>query len=473
MAERNFSAHPLARQRSEIWLTFLIGVVAALLLGSLVSDASLDAQYGWDTRVNCAAVDAHAAGLDPYYVKNLKDTKLSYPYLPVTLDAFRPICAGGLLLTHYRGLFLAIALLCGLLLPGIASGRSTVRDVSLRVLCIGGFLGFEWTWASGNFVIFTGLLTAVSLALLLPSERPAGESELDFPFRLIGAALLGLLLSFKLVFFPVVAALYLLPLSRARKVTLIATASAMFALPIVISMTLYADLFHSWLSAISGQIQGQHSVALGERNPSFFVLAMDLATRLGLADQRPVVFALYAACVLGVVAPLVLTAVRSMGDYGKSRRNSFLMRLDCWLIEHPRQAARLTAIAMYALYLCSPRLKEYAFFELAIYAAVLIAGLRPASIAIILVCAIGLPASASLFGYAFMDSFGPLSAAVICYGTMLLDFGAVQAASSGDRLAPRSLAASCDDACLAPEEVPSLGDWRARQLATVASPESR
>src|SRR5262245_17383183 len=101
MAETNISARSLARQPSGIWLTFLIGVVAVLLLGGLVSDASLDATFGWDTRVNCAAVDAHAAGLDPYYVRNLKDTKLSYPYLPATLDAFRPICAGGLLLTHY------------------------------------------------------------------------------------------------------------------------------------------------------------------------------------------------------------------------------------------------------------------------------------------------------------------------------------------------------------------------------------
>ncbi|WP_306343220.1 hypothetical protein, partial [Escherichia coli] len=79
----------------------------------------LDVRYGWDVRVNCAAVEAHANGLDPYYVRNLKGTRLSYPYLPVTLDVFRPLCAGGFLVTHYRGLYLALAVLCGLLLPGL------------------------------------------------------------------------------------------------------------------------------------------------------------------------------------------------------------------------------------------------------------------------------------------------------------------------------------------------------------------
>nr|WP_136623738.1 hypothetical protein [Bradyrhizobium centrolobii] len=427
----------------------MIGLVAALLFGSLVSDAKTDAKYGWDTQVNCAAVDAHVAGLDPYYVKNLKDTNYSYPYLPVTLDVLRPICAGGLLLPHYRGLFLAIALLCGLLLPGIDAGRSTLRDVALRVLfTVGGFLGFEWTLASGNFVIFTGLLTAVSLALLLPSGLPAAQNELAFPPRMIGAALLGLLLSFKLIFFPIVASLYLLPLPRPRKITLIAIAAAMFALPILVSMTFYADLFHSWLSAISGQIAGQHSVAFDERTPSFFVLSLDLAKRLGPADARPLAFALYAVCVLGILTPLIMTVVRSMGGYGTSSRMSFPMRLDCWLIEHPREATRLTAISMYALYLCSPRLKEYAFFELAIYAAVLIAGLRSAAIAIILVCAIGLPAIASILGNAFMDGFGPLSAAIIFFGTVLLDFGALKNPGYGDEGEPASLVEPHDKACL-------------------------
>jgi hypothetical protein len=72
--------------RRNIWLACLIALTALLVLGNLANDAVLDAKYGLDTRVNCAAVDAYAGGLDPYFVKNLKGTKLSYPYLPVTLD---------------------------------------------------------------------------------------------------------------------------------------------------------------------------------------------------------------------------------------------------------------------------------------------------------------------------------------------------------------------------------------------------
>ena len=96
-----------------------IALVAILMLVNLVTDYGLDVNYGWDARVNCAAVDAHLAGLDPYFVKNLKGTKLSYPYLPITLDVFRPLCSGGYLAGHYRGGYLLLAILCSLLLPSL------------------------------------------------------------------------------------------------------------------------------------------------------------------------------------------------------------------------------------------------------------------------------------------------------------------------------------------------------------------
>ncbi len=218
--------------------------------------------------MNCAAVDAYREGLDPYFVKNLKNTDLSYPYLPVTLDAFRPLCAGGFLVAHYNAIYLVLGLICALLLPGLGSIHTGLRDVVLRgVFALGGFLGFEWVMASGNFAMLSGLLTAVSLALLLrpaQSERRGGGSVLP---QLAGAALLGLVTSFKLVFFPVLAALYLLPQPRRRRLVLIAVAVGMFALPILVSMVFYTELFSSWLSAIFGQIPGQHSPGT-EDNPS-------------------------------------------------------------------------------------------------------------------------------------------------------------------------------------------------------------
>jgi hypothetical protein len=399
-------------------LACLIALVALLVVGSLASDATLDVRYGWDVRVNCAAVEAHVDGLDPYFVKNLKGTKLSYPYLPATLDAFRPLCAGGFLVGHYRGVYLVLAMLCGLLLPGLGRPRSW-RDVTLRSLCaLGAFVGFEWVWASGNFAMLGGLLTAAALALLL---RPAPQDDRhDIP-RVTGAALLGLVVSFKLVFCPVLAALYFLPLPRRRKLVVIIAAGISFALPILVSIVFYPNLFSSWLLAITGGIPDQHSVQLEETNPSLLLLAQSVVDGIGLADSKPLVFALYAlAAIAFVIAPLGWLLLRAI----RNNEGSLLRRLDGWLIDHPVAAMRVTALAMYGLYLCSPRLKEYAFFELALYAAVLIVDLPAAALAAVLSIGIAVPTLVSLLGVSIEGSFVQFAAALLCFWIMLLDFRA-------------------------------------------------
>ncbi|OAF15805.1 hypothetical protein [Bradyrhizobium neotropicale] len=406
------------------WLACLIALVALLVLGNLANDTTLDVKYGWDVRVNCAAVDAHVEGLDPYFVRNLKGTRLSYPYLPVTLDAFRPFCARGFLVGHYRSVYLVLAVLCGLLLPGLRGTRASPRDVALRVLCaLGAFVGFEWVAASGNFAVLSGVLTAVALALLLRPGAPDVRDDQGFVARLAGAALLGLVMSFKLVFCPVLAALYFLPLPRRRKIILIAVAGFSFALPILISMLFYPDLFSSWLLAIKGQIPNQHSVYLEETNPSLLLLARSVMDKVGLADSQPVVFATYGLAALALLlAPFAVSLLRAIGKAGDE---SFLTRLDRWLMDHPHAAMRVTVLAMYAFYLCSPRLKEYAFFELALYAAVLIVDLPAAMLAAMLTVAIAIPTLASITGNAFVDSFGQIAVAILCFWILLLDFRAV------------------------------------------------
>lgn len=252
-------------------LSRLLLIFAVLLPTAVAVDLSVNTTFGSDVRVNCAAVDAHREGLDPYFVKNLKGTDLSYPYLPVTLDAFRPLCAGGFLVAHYKAIYLVLGLICVLLLPGLGRTSAGLRDVVLRgVFALGGFLGFEWVLASGNFAMLSGLLTAASLALLLHPAQPEGREDASFVPQLAGAALLGLVTSFKLVFVPVLAALYLLPQPRRRRLILIAVAAAMFALPILVSVVVYPELFSSWLSAIFGQIPGQHSP--GRRDESVAAL---------------------------------------------------------------------------------------------------------------------------------------------------------------------------------------------------------
>ncbi|WP_247526176.1 hypothetical protein [Bradyrhizobium sp. 199] len=400
-------------------MTRFILALALLVATLVVIDMGMDETFGWDARVNCAAVDAHIEGLDPYFVKNLKDTKLSYPYLPVTLDAFRPVCAGGVLVAHYKPIYLVLALISALLLPGLGKTRPGWRDVVLRSLfALGGFLGFEWIIATGNFAILSGLLTAASLALLLRPAQSEVAGGTSLAPQLAGAAVLGLVTSFKLVFFLVLAALYFLPQPRGRKLLLIAVAAGMFVLPMLASLLIHPDLFRSWLSAILGQIPGQHSPG-NEVNPSLLFLAQTLADRIGLAGSKAVVATLYGLIAVALVlAPLAISVWRMVGATRPARKASLLQMFDDWLVDHPVAAMRITVLAMYALYLCAPRLKEYAFFEVALYAAVLVVGLPAVLMAAVLTVAIAIPALASVSGV-FMDGFSQLTIALICFWLLL------------------------------------------------------
>lgn len=407
--------------RRNVRLAWLIALMALLVIGNLASDATLDLKFGWDVRVNCAAVDAHTGGLDPYFVKNLKGTKFSYPYLPVTLDAFRPLCAGGFLVGHYRGVFLVLAMLCGLLLPGLGRNRGGSRDIALRILwALGAFVGFEWVLVSGNFTVMSGTLSAAGLALLLlrfPS--PDAAADRSFGLRIAGAALLGLVASFKLVYSPVLAALYFLPLARRQKVGLIAAAAAGLALPVLLSMGLYPDLFASWLLAIKGQIPDQHTVYVMDTTPSLLLLAQGVLDHGGLGGSKPIVFAAYAlAAVALVLAPFALVVLRMAGGLARIE-GSFPARLDRWLIDHPRLALRITVLAMYGLYLCAPRLKEYAFFELALYGAILIVDLPAATLVAVLTIGIAVPTLVSQSGMPIEGSFVQIAAALACFWIML------------------------------------------------------
>ena len=400
------------------WLTRFIVVVAMLVAVATAIYLGMDETFGWDARVNCAAVDAHIAGLDPYFVKNLKDTKYSYPYLPVTLDAFRPLCAGGVLVAHYKAIYLVLAMLSALALPGLGESRRSLRDTALRVIfALGAFAGLEWILATGNFAMFSGLLTSVALALLLRPARSEGQGTLLLQFA--GAALLGLVTSFKLVYCPILAALYLLPLRRSRKLLLIAVAAGAFALPILISAVFYANLVPSWLAAISGQIPGQYSPS-NDVNPSLLFLALTLAHRLGLAGSQLVVAALYGFAALAlVIAPLAVSAWRMVAAHGPVDARSPLKWFDRWLVEHPVPAMRLVVLTMYALYLCAPRLKEYAFFDIALYAAILVVDLPAAWLAVVLAIAVGIPALASITGFVFIDGFDQLGIALLCFWILL------------------------------------------------------
>ncbi|TWB01599.1 hypothetical protein [Bradyrhizobium stylosanthis] len=402
------------------WQTWLILVAAMLVMMSVSVDFAAEDSFGWDVRVNCLAVDAHAAGVDPYFVRNLKDTKLSYPYLPVTLDAFRPLCAGGYLVAHYKAIYLVLAVICALLLPGLGTAGCGWRDTVLRtVIVLGGFLGFDWVVATGNFEILGGLLMAAALALLLRPAQSAERSDASLAPQLTGAAVLGLVTAFKLVFLPILAALYFLPHPRRRKLLLIAVAVAAFALPVVISLAFYPDLFRSWISAITGQIPGQHSPA-SEVNQSLLLLASSLAGSIGLAGSKPIVIGLYALiAVTLVLAPFAVSVWRMFRRQAGTGKTALLSAFDDWLVNHPAAAMRITVLAMYALYLCTPRPKEYTFFQVALYAAVLIADLPAALMVAALAVAVFIPILASASVTAFMGGYGQLTLGLICFWILL------------------------------------------------------
>ena len=408
---------PAEGYTAPVWMTRFITVMAILVAVGLAIDFSKSG-FGWDAQVNCAAVDAHVEGLDPYFVKNLKKTQLSYPYLPVTLDVFRPLCAGGFLVVHYRLIYLVLAVLCACLLPRLGAPRR--HDTALRIIFVlGGFLGFEGVLATGNFAMLGALLTTVALRLLL-QPAPSDERGEAFARILAGAAVLGLVTSFKLVFFPVLAALYFLPHPRGRKLVLITVAIGAFALPILISATFYADLFSSWLDAITGRIPGQHTPA-GEANPSLMYLSLVVADRFGLGASQAVIAVLYGLlATLLVLAPFAVSVWRMVGAGASAGKSWPLATFDRWLMDHPRAAMRVVLLAVYALYICAPRLKVYAFFELALYAAVLMVDLPVAALATVVTVAIVSPMLA-MSGNIFMDGFAQLAAAVVCFWILAHD----------------------------------------------------
>jgi hypothetical protein len=299
-------------------------------------------------------------------------------------------------------------------LPGLGGRRASLRDVGLRSLwTLGAFVGFEWVLASGNFAILGAMLTAIALALLL---RPAARDDRPDVRHVAGAGLLGLVMSFKLVFCPLLAALYLLPLPRRQKLVLLAVAGTAFVLPILVSLAFYPNLFSSWLLAITGGIPGQHGVQLEETNPSLLLLAQSVVDHVALPDSKPLVFANYA---LGAFALVLAPLFWSVWPAIRGGEGSLLARLDRWLIDHPHAAMRLTVLAMYGLYLCSPRLKEYAFLELAVYAAILIVDLPAAALAAVLTIGIAVPTGLSLSGASIEGSFVQVVVALICFWIML------------------------------------------------------
>jgi hypothetical protein len=380
---------------------------------------------GWDARAYCAAVEAHADDLNPYYIKNLKDTYFPYPYLPVTLDIFWPACSDGFLIRHFREIYLALAAFSAFLLSAFSFSGQRIRDAFLKALYVfGGFMGFAWTFWTGNFAILSGLLTALALYLFYHGfslQEKSARDPRSVLFYGLGAVVFGLSMSIKITFFPVLISLYFFPLARNRKITLMVIASACFVIPIIVSFLFYHDLFFSWLDAIFGRIPGQYYAAT-EGNSSLFYMGQVLAGGFGFIHYKPLNGFLYAMAIALILGPLACSMVWFVKQEHANNGKSFLKYLDQFLIDNSRFAMRVATLTMLALYLCTPRLKEYSFFELAIYAAMLVVDLPAKWLSVILAVTIAAPIVANgLQMSQFIDQFNQTIAAVFCYAVLLRD----------------------------------------------------
>jgi len=426
----------IAAPSQDKWLVYLLIYSAIVLFQIFYADHESKFYFlgvsgtGWDLRACCAAIQSHADGLNPYYVqkfvpyyvKDLKD--FPYPYLPVTLDIFRPICLD-FITRHFKEIYFALAAISAFLLSVFSFSGQTIRDACLKTLYVfGGFVGFVWTFWSGNFAILSGLLTALALYLFYRGfslQEKNAQNQRSGLFYALGAIVFGLAMSIKIIFAPVLISLYFFPLARTKKITLMIIAGACFIIPVIVSYLFYYELFFSWLDVISGRIPGQISQAT-EQSASLFDMGKALAGSLGFIHNKLLDGFLYAMAIGLILGPLAYSTIwfvkQECADDGKS----FLKKLDQFLIINSCFAMRIATLSMLAIYLCAPRLKEYAFFELAIYAAILVVDLPAKWLAITLAITIAGPivASGSQISQ-FIYQFNHTIAAVFCYGVLLMD----------------------------------------------------
>jgi hypothetical protein len=346
---------------------------AAILLTGVWHDIALNSgkPYGEDAAVECAGVNAYNNGLDPYYVRNLKnDSNLPYTYLPVTLSLLKPLCsAGALSHEYYRGFFFLLAAILVFLLAG--GGRTLHRNGAricrVGVLAVCGFSGFEWTVQTGNIAAIDGFFIALGIFFLMRArllQQADDKTSLkygDIIFYAVGVALLGFTASIKLVFAPVLLGLFFLPVSGRKKIFLLFVASISFMLPFVLSYVFYQELCISWINGILGHIPDQISPIKEGPNGSLYFIVSETFSFLGASPllQNIGGWLGYGAVFGAIILSAVLTGYRLL----KNKRDG--------LEQNPDFAFYMVYLTMFGIALCAPRIKDYFFFNLAIYVAAL------------------------------------------------------------------------------------------------------
>jgi len=387
---------------------------AALALADVYRRAASDPKAGQDARNVCAAVEAYRAGLDPYYVKNLKaDGWLSFTYPPAFLDALSPVCSPALHIARDR---VWLYPLIGLAAAVLVAGRRRLaappwRRAAAVALVLAGLSGFPWTYQTGNIQWLSGLLLAGFLASLRWADDDGASQRLQLKWY-FAAAVLGLYASLKFIELPALLCLLWLPANFRERLKLLAFAGAVFAAIFAIGYFAYGDLFSTFVASLQGRIPDQHSPATEGCNVSlycfskpFAALATNDAVGRGLTS-----LAIYA----GLLALLAWPFLKRLGT---------------------RRSALAVKIALLLWYLVQPRLKQYTLFDPAVILAALVFELPVLAVAILGVVDVLAPVALQLSGV------GGLIAAWCQAGELLVSYFVVVAAAGPAALSATPAAA--------------------------------
>lgn len=326
--------------------------------------------FGWDIRTACYAAEAYNEGRDPYFTRNMRGTSLNFPYLSVYLDVLRPVCLNKepldrvYKIIYPAGAALIILLLCGAVGTGLK--RNPAEALAIAAWVVGGFSGFHWVFRTGNISLFMDLFLAGAIySFALDSRR-------NKPDKLSGNAitatvLLGLGCSMKFYMAPLIAALIFLPKSWRTKIILMIVASASFALIVFLSWALHPDLFGGFLLGLQQRIPGQLSLANETCSPSLYCMTKYATAHARLFSFMRHDFALLQA-LYGIAAIIFFAA--PLYVFGRLEKIKNLQKL---LVREPRFALSMILFTMFAITILMPRVKEYGYFDAAVFAAPLLA----------------------------------------------------------------------------------------------------
>jgi hypothetical protein len=338
-----------------------------------------DVPIGWDLRITCEASRAYVAGRDPYHVENFEDKSITLPYIypPFFLDFFAPVCTNAHPLDKiFRIAYPLAAVTAALLLVNWrAKGRARIQSflVTMTVV-IAGFSGFLWTLRTGNAALFIGLFLAIGMFFTRLGISSGGRDGGFNRYDIIGATIVGLALSIKFIYAPLLVALALLPKTWKSKIVLMAVASVGLLAPLLLSVTVYSHVFPSFLDSLLGRIPGQYAPSREACNPSLYCLTRDVTTRrLHITSNAALIF--LNVIVIGAVLTLFGRAVFRILKPNLPDGKFTVGNVDGFLIANSVLAYRLTFFAMFTIMMLMERVKEYGYFAAAILIAPMIAEL--------------------------------------------------------------------------------------------------